>query len=251
MPARHVPALYSVRVPAIQGPLRRLLTASVACAERFGEPDGSAGLAVERAAIAHAVASRRADYLGVRDCARSALAELGLAPAVIGTGPRREPLWPAGVVGSLTHCVGYRAAAVARGTQVRSVGIDAEPHRALPPDVLDIVALPEERAELADLGPSRHWDRLLFCAKEAVYKAWFPLTGRWLGFEQARVSFDDRGPVGGRFTARLLCPGPRLDGRVLTCFDGRWRVSAGLVFAAVVVPAAGPGREAPPRSRWP
>ena len=60
------------------------------------------------------------------------------------------------------------------------------------------------------------WDRLLFSTKESVYKAWFPLAERWLGFEDARVTIDrDRGS----FAARLLVPGPRLDGRELSGFS--------------------------------
>ena len=59
-------------------------------------------------------------------------------------GAKREPLWPAGVVGSITHCDGYRAAAVARATDLATVGIDAEPHEPLPDGVLAAIALPAE-----------------------------------------------------------------------------------------------------------
>lgn len=90
----------------------------------------------------------------------------------------------------MTHCAGYRAAAAARARDVVTIGIDAEPHAVLPDGVLDVVALPEERAwiyELARSAEEVHRDRLLFSAKESVYKAWFPLTGRWLGFEDAEL----------------------------------------------------------------
>lgn len=229
--------------------LTPLLPADVHCAEQFGEPGEAAGLPQERAAIAHAVAGRRGDYLGVRDCARTALAALGRGPVPIGTGPKREPIWPEGVVGSLTHCAGYRAAAVAPADRVHSVGIDAEPHEALPPGVLDTVGLPEEVLAITALDrhdPRTHWGRVLFCAKEAVYKAWFPLTGEWLGFEEASISIEGDGPDprdreasrGGRFSARLLRPGPTVDGMPLTCFEGRWSVASGLIATVVLVPAA-------------
>ena len=78
------------------------------------------------------------------------------------------------------------------------------------------------------------WDRLLFCAKEAVYKAWFPLTGRWLGFEQAEITVE---PEAGTFRADLLVPGAAVDGRALDRFTGRWLARDGLLLAAVVVPA--------------
>ena len=223
--------------------LARLLPATVSCAEQFGQADGSGGLPAERTAIAHALASRRSDYLGVRDCARTALAALGLAPVVIGTGLKREPIWPPGVVGSLTHCAGYRGAAVALAERMHSVGIDAEPHEPLPPGVLETVALPEELRAIAALEEAEgdtHWGRVLFCAKEAVYKAWYPLAGEWLGFEEASVRIvvdgQPRDLRGGRFSARLLRSGPTIDGAPLTCFEGRWAVGAGLISTAVLVP---------------
>ena len=72
------------------------------------------------------------------------------------------------------------------------MGVDAEPHDVLPDGVLDAISLPAERAELAALPSGMHWDRILFCAKEATYKAWFPLTKRWLGFEDAHIIFTRR-----------------------------------------------------------
>ena len=79
------------------------------------------------------------------------------------------------------------------------------------------------------------WDRVLFCAKETVYKAWFPLTHRWLGFEQARITVDPRmtGHTDGTFSAWLLVTGPVIAGEQLTRFDGRWMVSDGLVITTI------------------
>ena len=95
---------------------------------------------------------------------------------------------------------------------------------------------PPGRDELAGgrrgLDAGVRWDRLLFSAKESVYKAWFPLTRRWLDFEEAVVIPD---PAEGTFTARLLVPGPVVDGRTLTGFPGRWMVDRGLVATAITV----------------
>jgi len=77
-----------------------------------------------------------------------------------------------------------------------------------------------------------HWDRLLFSAKESVYKAWYPLTRRWLGFEDARLTVDPAGT----FQAELLVDGARADGRpALRLLDGRFLVARGLVLTAVCV----------------
>ena len=80
----------------------------------------------------------------MRTCARIALGRLGLPPAPLLSGPKREPLWPDGVVGSITHCDGYRAVAVARADQLASIGIDAEPHAELPAGILARIALPAD-----------------------------------------------------------------------------------------------------------
>ncbi len=110
------------------------------------------------------------------------MGELGLDPAPIMRAPSVAPTWPKDVVGRLTHCDDYRAAVLAYSMQVRSIGIDAEPHGPLPDGVLDAVSLKSERQWLSTTDRSDvHWDRLLFCATEATYKAWEPLTGRWLG----------------------------------------------------------------------
>jgi 4'-phosphopantetheinyl transferase EntD len=82
--------------------------------------------------------------------------------------------------------------------------------------------------------PAVHWDRLLFSAKESVYKAWFPLAKRWLGFEDAVVTLD---PSAETFAARLLVSGPLLGGRRLTGFSGRWLIRDGLVLTAIALPA--------------
>jgi 4'-phosphopantetheinyl transferase EntD len=103
--------------------------------------------------------------------------------------------------------------------------------------VLGVIAFGDEPAMLEKLGataPGVCWDRLVFSAKESVYKAWFPLTGRWLGFEEAAVTID---PLTGRFSARLLVPGPVIDGTPLTGFTGRWMADNGLIITAVVEPA--------------
>ena len=88
-------------------------------------------------------------------------------------------------------------------------------------------------AALARAFPVTHWDRLLFSAKESIYKAWYPLTGRWLGFEEARLMVDPAGT----FAAKLLINGARKDGGPpLTELRGRFLVAHGLIATAVAVP---------------
>lgn len=209
---------------------------ALAAAEMYTDPPELAPLPEEEPLIAKSVAKRRNEFVTVRYCARLALGELGLPPVPILKGDKGEPCWPDGVVGSLTHCEGYRGAAVGRRGEVRSVGIDAEPHDVLPKGVLDAISLPAERAELRALPSGLHWDRILFCAKEATYKAWYPLTQRWLGFEDAHIIFDvdDTGTAGG-FESRVLIDPAALSGPPLQTLSGRWSVRDGLALTAIVL----------------
>lgn len=194
----------------------------------------------EEAVVARAVEKRRREFTLVRACARRAMEKLGVAPRAIVPGERGAPGWPDGLTGSMTHCEGYAAAALVRAVDLASLGIDAEPHDVLPEGVLTAIALPAEETRLRRLTadhPSVHWDRLLFSAKESVYKAWFPLTRRWLDFSEADIELTV-GPDGrsGALRARLLVPGPVVDGRRVDTFDGRWTVRDGLLATAVTIP---------------
>jgi 4'-phosphopantetheinyl transferase EntD len=214
--------------------LEQLLAPPVVAVEAFGDDPGDAVFPGEQDLIAKAVVGRRREFVTARRCARDALRALGLPAVPIRTGERREPLWPSGVVGSITHCAGYRAAAVCRAGALASLGVDAEPHAPLPPGVLDSVTTPSDRGRLDALAlthPELHADRLLFSAKESVYKAWYPLTGRWLGFEEADLVID---PDAATFTAHLLVDHP-----ALSVLRGRYLIGRGIVLTAVTVAAAG------------
>jgi 4'-phosphopantetheinyl transferase EntD len=216
--------------------IETLLPAQVAYAELFGDVACPLFPEEERV-VARVVDKRRREFVTVRHCARLALADLGYAPVPIMPGERGCPRWPRGVVGSLTHCDGYRAAVVSRAGPLHAIGIDAEPHGELPPGVADLVVRPEERAMLAELAAADSsvcWDKLLFSAKESVYKAWFPLARRWLDFLEATLTVKPDG----EFQARLLVEGPTVDGRPLGSLAGRWLVDRGLVVTAATVPRA-------------
>jgi 4'-phosphopantetheinyl transferase EntD len=211
--------------------LRDVLPPGAVGTESFGDADDALLFPEEEAAVADSVSSRRREFATTRHCAHRALARLGLPPEPVLNDGLRAPVWPSGVIGSLTHCPGYRAAAVAHARPLAVLGIDAEPHRPLPHRVLPGVTLVAERRRLQLLGrasPRICWDRVLFSAKESVYKAWFPVTRSWLGFPDAEVTlYRD-----GTFTADiLLTPAP--DGPAPRSFAGHWRVGHGLVVTAV------------------
>jgi 4'-phosphopantetheinyl transferase EntD len=229
--------------PQPAGLIRSLLPAGVAAADLAGHGPaaGSWLFPEEEAAVRTAQAERRADFAAGRMCARAALARLGVPPAAILPGPAGEPRWPAGVAGSITHCPGYRAAAAALTSQAAGVGIDAEPCAPLPADLLRAVATAAERALIARhaaAAPGVCWDRLLFCAKEAVCKLWYPLTGHWPGLPRVAISLSAHGT----FSASV--PRGTAPWRGAGVLTGRWLARNGFLVTAVAVPAARSARQA-------
>ncbi|MEU5057493.1 MULTISPECIES: 4'-phosphopantetheinyl transferase superfamily protein [unclassified Streptomyces] len=226
--------------------IERLLPNDVAAVEAFRDPAGLPAEYLypqEAAVVARAVEKRKREFSTVRVCARRALSMIGHAPAPLLPDRRGAPIWPTRVTGSMTHCDGYRAAAVAGKGIVASIGIDAEPNARLPAGVLDLVALADERdcvKQLLDDNPEACWDRLLLSAKESVFKAWYPLTQSELGFDQARINFAcaPGDPTVGTFTAELLVHDLAAGGHRLSDFAGKWLCHAGYLVTAVVVRSA-------------
>lgn len=234
--------------------MRDVLPPVVRFACLAGDADEGELFPAERAVIERAVPKRRAEFTTGRYLARIALGELGVPPGPLLPGPDRAPQWPAGIAGSITHCDGFRACAVARTEEIVTLGIDAEPNAPLPGGVAQIVSLTGEREQLARLArccPGISWERLLFSAKESVFKAWYPLTRSWLDFTSCELRIDagegmdaraggQAGePRSGSFTGRLLVPGPPLPGgEYLRELPGRWAVREGIIRTAVCLPAA-------------
>jgi len=204
------------------------LLPKAACAEMRADVPESTLFPDEAAIVANAVAARRREFATARFCARRTLRELGFPDVPIVPDDDRAPVWPAGVVGSITHCAGYRAAAAARSDDLSGLGIDAEPHAALPQETRGLVLRDEERARLRILSladPDVHWDRVAFCAKEAIYKAWFPLNREPLDYADVATSLDP----GGAFRGCLLVDSAAQE------ISGRWIARDGLVGAAAWV----------------
>ncbi|MFI6698856.1 4'-phosphopantetheinyl transferase [Streptomyces sp. NPDC050509] len=225
-----------------------VLPAAVACEAAYDDPGPGPGELMypqETERVARAVPKRQREFTTVRLLARRALLRIGQPPVPLLPGPRGAPRWPDGIVGSMTHCDGYRAAAVARADGTASVGIDAEPDAPLPDGVLDLIGLPDETERikfLTERHPGTSWDRMLFSAKESVFKVWYPLTGIELDFSEARIDID---PVERTFRAELLVPGPLVGGRRVGEFPGRWIAERGLVVTAIHLPAPREIREIP------
>lgn len=210
--------------------LSELLPPGVAMAEQVGAVSGILW-PEEEEVLGRVVPKRKMEFAAGRTCAREALNLLGVPKCAILRGTGREPLWPDGVVGSITHCNGYCAAAVAYADQVLSLGIDAEPDEPLPEGVLPLIARQEEAERLAQRPPGsgQNLDRLLFSAKESTYKAWYPLGKRWLNFDEVRIDII---PERNSFALYFL-GSPRPEIQSLR-FSGRYSIRNGLILTSVI-----------------
>jgi 4'-phosphopantetheinyl transferase EntD len=215
-------------------PLLTILPAGAVAAE-IDEAEGEDFLAglhpEERAAIEGAGERRRREFAAGRECARRALRRLGVEACALPVGGDGAPVWPPGIVGSITHKGSYRAAAVARVDDVlRGIGIDAEVDDPLPTGVLETIATPVEVAQVeALLGerPGARWDRLLFSAKEAAVKA-ARSVGPVAGVREVVVRIDDQASSYTASTAR--------DDAAWVA-NGAWMCRDGLILTAAGVPS--------------
>lgn len=150
-------------------------------------------LPLEEASIRHAVAKRQLEFRAGRALAREAMAGLGLPPFPVPVAEDRAPIWPEGLVGSISHCDDLCVVAVGRRSDgVVAIGVDVEPAQPLPDDVRDEICLAEEKAWLSGLDQRNRllFERLIFCAKESAYKCQYGVTGQMFGFDALCVRVD-------------------------------------------------------------
>src|SRR5438105_8586093 len=172
--------------------IERIVPSVVHVVEGQNGPQDVSVFPEESVVIRTAVEKRRREFRAGRACARLALAALGIHDVPIPSGPRREPLWPAGIVGSITHCRGYVAAAVRSEEHLSALGIDAEGRGAVDRDLESFVCTPVE-AERHRACAHASWRTLLFSAKESVFKALYPLRHLELELPDLEVVLEPSG----------------------------------------------------------
>jgi 4'-phosphopantetheinyl transferase EntD len=189
----------------------------------------------EENCVADAVPARRREFLAGRACARSAMTQLGLIPGPLPHAADRTVVWPADIVGSITHGGEYCAAAVARKDRaLAAVGIDLEPAEALPRELLDKVLRPEERAWIDALDADRRglYARVIFSIKECTFKCQYPVTRRQFEFRDMSVIVDCEE---GFF--HVAFPQEVASSRRLSPARGRLRIARGHIACAMTMPA--------------
>lgn len=143
----------------------------------------------EEMLIERAVEKRRREFRAGRHAAHAALAGLNAPDLPLLRGEHREPLWPSGYLGSITHCRDLCIAVCAPDGDLMGLGIDAEPLDPLPQGVDRYIHTEKEAAFIAD-NPGLHPERLIFSAKESLFKCYYPLVQCYFGFHAVALSFD-------------------------------------------------------------
>jgi 4'-phosphopantetheinyl transferase EntD len=193
--------------------------------------------------VEHAVVARRLEFAAGRHCARRALLRLGIEGYSLLNGPDRAPIWPAGIVGSITHAgrapdgthCAYCAVVVARSASVRALGIDVEDDAPLDADVVRLVTTMGERQFVESVeGPERSiFAKLIFSAKECFFKAQYSVTRRFLEFDDVEIEVDTERR---RFLASVR--GAARVGHAIARCEGSYAVADGHVMTGIVVPRA-------------
>ncbi len=177
---------------------------------------------------------RQREFVAGRTAARIAMERLGVAPTALPRGERREPVWPSGIVGSITHTGGYCIAFLARSSDYASLGVDIEQPARVGQELLGRIVTSKELQMLKGVAniPVSLGAALIFSAKEAAFKLLYPLFGEELSFKEAEATlFFDQGC----FRIQILRFGfPVVEGVFINTED--------VVITACALKEKGPGR---------
>jgi 4'-phosphopantetheinyl transferase EntD len=221
----------------IAAALERRFGADVSCAVVSVQGDPARLWSAERALVAAAVPARQREFAAGRACARQLLTRQGFEPAALLRAEDRAPLWPAGAIGSIAHDGQHCAVVVARAGRLCGLGLDIEPDESLEPALWPELFAPRELAALAACEPQARgrMARVLFSAKECVYKATHGFVDDTPGFHEVEIALAPRGET---FRARLHHPaaaalaGVALTGFHVTC-SGSILTGLSLAFPSV------------------
>ena len=183
----------------------------------------------EQSAVANAVPARQREFAAGRAAARAAMVDLGLTPVAVLAGSDRAPIWPTDVVGSISHTDGLCVAVLCHSAGAQSLGVDIEEATPLDQALSLIICTEVEQKRIA--GPdASQLAKLIFSAKEAAYKAQYPLTGLLFGFDHFDVKIDESNQA---FIVTFLKPAPPF--RVGDTLPGRFARVAGQLVTAVTI----------------
>ena len=186
----------------------------------------------ESSAVSRANDRRRREFNAGRAAVRDAMQQFALSPKAVPNGPDRAPIWPDGLVGSISHSGAVCVAAVARSKDARSVGIDVEEDTALDPELVSSVCTLVERAWLSAQPKAQRGllAKLIFSAKECAYKCQYPISRTVFDFDTLEITPDlDTGQFEATFTKDVACFAQG------SCFHGRFIIESGVIVTTTVL----------------
>lgn len=191
----------------------------------------------ELASLGSAVPRRAEEFLLGRACARSAMAALvGTSQPILRRG--RRPVWPLGVVGSISHCADACAAVVGTSDQFAAIGLDIERNHPLTPGMLQTICRPAEieTFQANSMRPISVMGKIAFSVKEAIYKCYEPVFEVFLDFHDIHLTLTETKAEGGLMTAELINPA-KPGAAFIEAMRGHWRLSSGLILSGAWCPA--------------
>jgi 4'-phosphopantetheinyl transferase EntD len=196
-------------------------------------------LSAEAMYVGRAVPKRVQEFAAGRLCARRALAEFGFVDHPVRVAEDRQPMWPDGMVGSITHTTGFCAAVVARRPAATALGLDSEVVGSVNAEIWHKICVPLESAWVESLpAPQRAAAiTLIFSAKEAFYKCQYPAVRQHLNFHDARVEAPAWGAPGGAFKIHAMSSLAIAEYATLP-LQGRYLFHEGFVTAGLGLAAA-------------
>jgi 4'-phosphopantetheinyl transferase EntD len=205
----------------IQAALEQLFPKCVAVCFSADRPNTPQLLPEEVPATGKMVAARKLEYAHGRTCARAALQLLEVKASAIPTGENREPLWPAGIVGSISHTSTAAAAVAANETRLAGLGLDMETAEPLSADLVEMICRRDE-----DITGDGMQAKLLFSIKEAIYKCIYPGIQAFVDFQEMKVTLD---AASQRFVAQAFTP--VCDQQMMDRLEGAYKITEGLVLS--------------------
>jgi 4'-phosphopantetheinyl transferase EntD len=180
----------------------------------------------ERVLVENAVPRRQFEFATGRMLAAEGLRQFNIPAAAIPQGAMKEPIWPHGVMGSISHTTDVCMLAMASSNDYEGLGIDLETRPAEFSELERMILRQDERRHRESGGLDRDDRvRLVFSAKESVYKAIHAHVGRFVDFQEVRIELSRDQD---RFTASAP-DDPQLDALVGRG-AGRFRITENFVF---------------------
>lgn len=188
----------------------------------------------EEAYVRNAMPKRRQEFTAGRLCARRALTQFGVKNLPLLVGKYREPIWPPGIVGSISHTERYCGVAIAWKTEIESLGLDVELTRKLSGDYWKQICTRQELSWINSLPSDRRQENaaLIFSAKECLYKCQYAISKRWLDFHDVTITVN---PDIGEFEATFAVNVGNSFKRG-TCLNGKYLFYHGYVFTGMSIP---------------